>query len=816
MQTVSAGDKMPDANTSRDDLALSYLEELPFEPYPVQEEAILAWFSSEQGVLVTAPTGTGKTLVAEAALYEALQNGKVAYYTTPLIALTDQKFQEMQEAALRWGFAADDVGLVTGNRVVNPHARIRVVVAEILLNRLLHPAMFDFDNVFCVVMDEFHNFADRERGIVWELSLSLLPAKVRLLLLSATVGNTPEFVVWLNRSHGRKVQLVQSTERKVPLTYEWVGDRLLNEQLEVMADGDDESRRTPTLLFCFNREQCWSVAEQLKGKSLLSPGQQRRLAEEITQHDWSHGAGPKLKQILQRGVGVHHAGMLPKYRRLVEHFFQRKLLSVAVCTETLAAGINLPARSVVLTELLKGPPGDKKLIDGSSAHQIFGRAGRPQFDDHGYVIALAHEDDVKIARWKEKYDSIPENTKDPGLRTAKKKLKKKMPTRRKTQQYWNEAQFEKVKTAPPRKLYSRGALPWRLLAYLLQISPEVDRLRTVVSKRLLDEKRLEAGKRELDRMLLTLWAGGFVTLEPEPPPPSVENEETQNPQQAPASSTASATKSGTLGALLQQARSEAAADSGLAGSKDPKRSDDTAQQLTEAYRPERASPTDRLDTLLAFRSVNPIYGTFLVEQLALADRNERIQAFESVLEVPGSLARYIRVPRFEDLPPGKLATETLDQELLKRGLVSAEDLVPKKGEFLTWEERWVPTLAEKLRLLFDSEFPDVRDIKTQPVWAAGELLHYGGDFNKFVTAKNIAKQEGLIFRHLLRLILLLGEFAQVSPPGVDQDEWTGELREMAFQLTQSCRAVDPDSTDRTVEAAESAPDVVAGESSTTG
>ena len=683
---------------TRDELATAYFDQLPYPPYPVQEEALLSWFTADQGVMVCAPTGTGKTLIAQAALFEALHTGSVAYYTTPLIALTEQKFQEMQAAAERWGFARDDIGLITGNRKVNPDARILVVVAEILLNRLLHPDGFDFSRVASVVMDEFHSFADQERGIVWELSLAMLPKHVRLLLLSATVGNAAEFVNWLDRSHGRKVELVEGRERKIPLTYQYVGDQFLGEFLIDAAKGDESLRKVPALVFCFNRDECWSVAEMLKGLDVLPRENKARLNDEVDKFQWPNGVGPKLKQILRRGVGVHHAGLLPFYRRAVEDLFEKKLLSVAVCTETLASGINLPARSVVMTSLMKGPFGKEKLIEASTAHQIFGRAGRPQFDVRGYVFAMAHEDDVRILRWKEKFDQIPEDTKDPMLLKKKKELKRKKPDRNSQRQYWSEASFEKLKTAPPGRLYSKGPLPWRLLAYLLEASPEVSRIRTVVRKRLLDEPRIIAGEKQMEQMLLTLHDGGFVVLDPAP----VKNEEGKYPVD---------------------------------------------------YRSERANPTPSLEKLLGFRSVHPLYGAFLMDVLGKASWDERLQAFESVLEMPRPLLKFLR-PR--DVSPGPLETETVRPKLEQNGLLIAK-VQPAAGEEEEedpWEEEPEPWFAEKLRMYFELVRPEVTDVEVFSAWAAGDLLkNFNGNFNLFVRTKDLIKQEGIVFRHCLRLIL---------------------------------------------------------------
>lgn len=902
---------------SSEEIALEYVEQLPFAPYPFQEQAIFSWFDSEDGILVCAPTGTGKTVIAETALYEAIRTGRKAYYTTPLIALTEQKFYELQDSMEHWGYSREDVGLVTGNRRINPDAKILVVVAEILLNRLLSPEEFPFDDTAAVVMDEFHSFNDPERGIVWELSLGMLPANVKVLLISATVGNAPEFVVWLARQHQRTLRLLQSDERKVPLSFRWIIDELLPEQLEIMAAGDDNSGRyTPALVFCFNRGECWNIADQLKGRQLLTANQKKELHYEIDQLDWEGGAGGKLKQILIRGIGIHHAGLLPRYRRAIESLFQKKLLSICVCTETLAAGINLPARSVVMTSLLKGPPRALKLIDPSSAQQMFGRAGRPQFDNHGYVFAVAHEDDVKLHRWQEKYDQIPEDTKDAGLRRAKKNLKKKMPKRKTGQQYWTEKQLEQLRTASAGNLSSRGRIPWRLLAYLIRKSGSVILLEHTIRKRLLNSVEMEDALKNLKRMLVTLDVGGFIKLSPPPPhrladqagnapdeskddtegssdvifrsvaagtaidlaidevqdgrtvntsvwggkaEPEDEglgevkefsstdedfsdfgsgvdeaesSDETANDAESsadPSSDEASASDAedsaekepaeaepedaepaaataGLFGQLIQEARESGGTASTT--SKVKKKGVDRSKKPTaefsrlDHYEPENAIATDSMDLLFAFRSVNSIYALFLAEHFGQANYEERLQLLEGALDMPRSVGRFVKVPFPDKMPPGPLSTEFADSALLKRGLATQDELT---GYYDEINERRIPPLmlADKIHLMFRADFPGIHDARCTPVWCVGDLLNFNGDFNKYVRTRDLVKQEGIIFRHCLRMILLCGEYAQIEPPGISPEEWRNDLSELAALLTDSCRAVDPASTDETLSQLES-------------
>jgi hypothetical protein len=352
------------------------------EPYPVQEQAIGKIFAGES-LLVTVPTGTGKTLMAKAALFNAVGKGQRAIYTTPLRALTEEKYRELCA-----DFGDREVGFATGDYKVNRDAPIQVEVAEILWNRIVadkHVSPADI-----VVMDEGHYFNDPERGYVWEQSIIGLDPRTQLVVLSATVGHPERFCHWVELTRRVPMALVESRERKVPLVHEYREDTLIDTVRELAHTGD-----VPAIVFVFGREQCFEVARLIKSCRRFTTDEEKAKIEAACEASLlPSGCAKELKPLLAHGIGIHHAGILPKYKALVEQLALERLIKFVVSTETIAAGINLPARTVVFPALRKFIKKQPRLVTAAEYHQMAGRAGRPQFDDRGLAITLAPEEIV--------------------------------------------------------------------------------------------------------------------------------------------------------------------------------------------------------------------------------------------------------------------------------------------------------------------------------------------------------------------------------------------------------------------------------------
>ncbi len=365
------------------ELELSFYEKFllgrGIEPYPVQEQAISHIFAGKS-VLVTVPTGTGKTLMAKAALHLALGRGERAIYTTPLRALTEEKYRELCE-----DFGEDNVGFATGDYKVNREAPIQVEVAEILWNRIVA------DKHVCpaeiVVMDEGHYFNDPERGYVWEQSIIGLDPRTQLVVLSATVGHPEKFCQWVEVTRRMPMALVESRERKVPLVHEYREEMLIDTVRDLAHTGD-----VPAIVFVFGREQCFEVARLLKSCRRFTTDEEKTKIEALCDEALlPAGAAKELRPLLGHGIGIHHAGILPRYKQLVEQLALERLIKFVVSTETIAAGINLPARTVVFPSLRKFIKQQPRMVTAAEYHQMAGRAGRPQFDDRGLAITLAPE-----------------------------------------------------------------------------------------------------------------------------------------------------------------------------------------------------------------------------------------------------------------------------------------------------------------------------------------------------------------------------------------------------------------------------------------
>ncbi len=349
------------------------------EPYPVQEQAISAIFAGKN-VLVTVPTGTGKTLMAKAALFRAFHRNERAVYTTPLRALTEEKYRELCA-----DFGEGNVGFATGDYKVNREAPIQVEVAEILWNRIVadkHVAPAEI-----VVMDEGHYFNDPERGYVWEQSMIGLDPRTQLIVLSATVGHPEKFVQWAEITRRVPMALVDSRERKVPLVHEFREEMLIDTVKGLAHAGD-----VPAIVFVFGREQCFEVARLVKSCRRFTTDEERAQVEKLCDEALlPAGEAKELRPLLAHGIGIHHAGILPRYKQLVEQLALERLIKFVISTETIAAGINLPARTVVFPSLRKFIKREPRIITAAEYHQMAGRAGRPQFDDRGLAIALAPE-----------------------------------------------------------------------------------------------------------------------------------------------------------------------------------------------------------------------------------------------------------------------------------------------------------------------------------------------------------------------------------------------------------------------------------------
>ena len=364
---------------------------------------------------------------------------------------------------------------------------------------------------------------------------------------------------------------------------------------------------------------------------------------------------------------------------------------------------------------MKGPPGKKRLMDPSTAHQIFGRAGRPQFDTQGYVFVpgpRGRREDRPLAR---EVRPDPRGHERPGPAEGEEGAEEEdAQAARRPSSIGPRRSSRSSRRRRPANLASRGPLPWRLLAYMLDASPEVDLIRDLVGKRLMDPKHLEAGPEDARPDAADAAAG---RLRHAGARAADQGGDCPGPSRGPRGREGGRVEDGEA-ACWRLPQSHAA-------SAEPEK-----PQGPPPYKPMFARPTERLAKLSLFRGVNPLYGVFLVNQLGIADRAERIQAMESVLELPGSVAHFVRVPRQDQLAArpaghhaaGRAAAAARPGHGRTNWCRSQEERDPNRFRSFDEEPVWVLTLADKLRRLFDYDFPGVHDLRTTPVWAAGEVL----------------------------------------------------------------------------------------------
>ncbi|OUZ12901.1 DEAD/DEAH box helicase [Aeromicrobium sp. PE09-221] len=454
--------------------------------YPAQDEAILELVSGTN-VILTTPTGSGKSLVATAAMATALARDECVVYTAPIKALVSEKFFDLCEI-----FGADDVGMVTGDAAVNADAPIICATAEVLANMALRDGA-DAD-IGVVIMDEFHYYADPDRGWAWQVPLLELP-RAQFLLMSATLGDTTRLEAELARRTGRATAVVSSAERPVPLVSEYVTTPIQETIEELVSSG-----QAPVYVVHFTQAAALERAQALTSVKVASREERDEIAESIGDFRFRSGFGKTLSRLVRMGIGVHHAGMLPRYRRLVETLAQRGLLKVVCGTDTLGVGINVPIRTVLFSGLSKFDGVRQRTLQVREFQQIAGRAGRAGYDTVGYVVVEAPEHEI------ENLKALAKAGDDPKKR--RKVQRKKAPEGFVS---WNDSTFDRLVHGTPEPLVSRMRMTHSMVLDLLARPGDTEE---AIERLITESDESEDGKEKLRReaagIVEALLAGGVV------------------------------------------------------------------------------------------------------------------------------------------------------------------------------------------------------------------------------------------------------------------------------------------------------------------
>ncbi|HET7414727.1 MAG TPA: DUF3516 domain-containing protein [Arthrobacter sp.] len=451
---MNLADRIPSRGTDTlplpDDVYTSFLEwseAQGLELYPAQDEAVMELVSDANVILAT-PTGSGKSLVAVAAHFHALSSGQRSYYTAPIKALVSEKF-----FALCSVFGAESVGMVTGDSAVNQDAPIICCTAEILANIALREGAEA--PLGMVIMDEFHFYSDPQRGWAWQVPLLELP-QAQFLLMSATLGDVTRFEKALTELTGKPAATVSSAERPIPLHYYYV-ETTVHESLEELL----ATRQTPVYVVHFSQVEAIERAQHLMSINMCTRDEKDQIAALIGDFRFAAGFGKTLSRLVRHGIGVHHAGMLPKYRRLVEQLAQAGLLKVICGTDTLGVGINVPIRTVLLTALSKYDGVKTRLLSAREFHQISGRAGRAGYDTAGTVIVQAPEHVVENAKAMAKAQAKFGDDSKKLRQVVKKKPASGFVS-------WGKPTFERLIESPPEPLTSSFTVTHSMLLNLLE------------------------------------------------------------------------------------------------------------------------------------------------------------------------------------------------------------------------------------------------------------------------------------------------------------------------------------------------------------